>query len=102
MKLSKAQQMVLDKAKADIDFARNSSYAEWVQKTMRGMRQNYIDRCIEDGEYLRDYEAQKNGRAIVYCNSKTLYKLAEYGLIEIIEDSNGETQGLDVIKVLNY
>ena len=112
MKLSKAQQAVLNDAKDKIDFARNTSYYEWIRKGFFPHKEVTDERVLEEIEesnkifgydYLaKTFEEEKSGITIVHCNSKTLYKLQEYGLIEIIKDSKGQSYGIDVIKVLNY
>ena len=109
MKLSKAQQEVLDQAKASIDFARSATYFDWLKKAYRLETDEDCMRNIEESKKYfgydygaRRYEEDRNGITIVHCNSKTLYKLEELGLIEIIEDSKGQTYGIDTIKVLNY
>lgn len=124
MKLSKAQNEVFEKAKNDIDFARSHTIREWAQKEtgytddviedlvsryyqyvstpeeMREICENRIQHYIESvGKY---YEDKKNGIVLTMCNSRTLKKLEEYGLIKIIEDSNGSHFGIDTVKVLNY
>lgn len=113
MKLSKAQQAVMDHAKGRIDFARSATYYDWVKKHFLPHRENATDeevvKAIEKDKKIFGYdymakrfEEEKNGITLAQCNSKTLYKLQEYGLIEIIEDSKGQTYGIDTIKVLNY
>lgn len=101
-KLSAAQQKVLDDAKREVDQARELDYPEWLRATSKSIRADAIDRMIAEG-YLKEYwEAHRRGEVLTHCNSKTLYKLAEYGLVEIIEDSTGQDYGIDTIKVLNY
>lgn len=111
MKLSKAQQAVMDQAKSNIDFARNNTYYTWIRKHFysREMTDEEIQEMIERDkkafgyEYeAKRFEEERNGITLAQCNSRTLYKLQEYGLIEIIEDSKGHTYGIDTIKVLNY
>ncbi len=113
MKLSKTQQKHLDDAKARIDFARTHNLYDWMRKNLSRFDDSTTDEQIEmaikhDAElgykiwYSEAYEETKNGITWMSCNSKTLHKLAELGLIEIIRDSTGETYGLDSIKVLNY
>ena len=100
-KLSKAQQEVMDKAKKDIDDARKMEYPEWLISHVN-IRKNSLEKCVAEG-YLKDsWEERRNGFALTMCNSRTLKKLEEFGLIEIIEDTNGQHCGIDVIKVLNY
>ena len=101
MKLSNAQQKIMDKAKADIDFARKTDYPEWLGKNSC-VREDAFEKAVEEG-YLKEYwEAERRAEVLTHCNTKTLRKLVEYGLIEIIEDSTGENYGIDTIKVLNY
>ena len=112
MKLSKAQQAVIDKAKKDIDFARNASYAEWHLKAFRctpeeqdaHLRRVGDERDVEwhKNWCMKRFEEEKNGIVLTMCNSRTLEKLKELGLIEIIHDSNGQHCGIDTVKVLNY
>lgn len=110
MKLSKAQQAVMENAKNRIDFARTHSFDEWHLKHFRNTIDEYKQRNGENSEahkshidyVTKRYEEERRGITLAHCNSKTLYKLREYGMIEIVEDSKGETYGIDVIKVLNY
>lgn len=112
MKLSKAQQAVIDKAKKDIDFARNSSFSDWHQKAFRCTPEEedaHLRRVgnEKDVEWHRNwstkrFEEEKAGIVLTMCNSRTLAKLSELGLIEIIQDSNGQHYGIDTVKVLNY
>ena len=115
MKLSKTQEQVLEWAKKDIDFARAHNFYDWFRGTHHWFS-DYTDEMIDADfaekeqlgylgtkSYEMDrYNDRKNGITVTMCNSRTLYKLQELGLIEIIEDSNGEKFGVDHIKVLNY
>ena len=107
-KLSKAQQKVLEEAKKNIDDARNNNFYDWFRK-----HYSYFEESSEEkiNEYLKkndernfwkdNYNDHVNGIAHVDCNGRTLYRLEELGLIEIVED--GTNKGLfDHIKVLNY
>lgn len=104
MKLSNAQEKVMMKAKKDIDMARSMEYAEWLKET-HSFYQTHEDayqKAMSEG-YLKEYwEDGRKGIVLASCNSRTLAKLEEMGLIEIVYDSNGETFGIDTIKVLNY
>lgn len=100
-KLSKAQQAVMDQAKKDIDDARKMEYPEWLE-SHSSIRKDCLEKYVAEG-YLKDsWEERKTGVVLTHCNSKTLVKLEEMGLIEIIRDSNGDTYGIDIVKVLNY
>ena len=46
IKLTPAQQKVMNEAYKDIDLARNNSYEAWVRKTVRGMTDEYIEEAI--------------------------------------------------------
>ena len=102
-KLSKAQEQVMKDAYKDIDKARSMTYPEWFKETQsHGLRENAIPRYIEN-EYLKEYwEDARNGIVLTHCNSRTIRKLAELGLVEIVRDSSGESFGIDTIKILNY
>ncbi len=115
MKLSKAQAAVMEKAKKDIDEARNLDYSEWLretesyfqvpfwadEETTKLVNQRW-QKAVND-KYLYEYwEAKRNAVVLTHCNTKTLQKLEKLGLIEILEDSTGECYGIDTVKVLNY
>ena len=119
MKLSKAQEEVINNAKTKIDFARTLNFFDWYMENYAG---NYIRNNIHTPEELdaylenrigrdnrtmkdlweEDYQNTRNG--IVHCiaNSRTLKKLEEMGIIEIVYDSNGDRLGLDTIRIKNY
>lgn len=97
MKLSKAQAKVIDWMKYVIDGARNNDI-----KTYAGGSWDYIHHPGHLEKIERMYEENRNGIVEIRCNSKTLVKLEEMGLIEIIYDSNGEHFGVDKAKLLNY
>lgn len=104
MKLSKAQQEVLDKARKDIDIARQYDYPEWYRITQTWCRESAVEKNIANGELKDFWEAERCGEVLTHCNSKTLEKLQELGLIEIRHDSKEDrcSYGIDTIKVLNY
>ena len=98
MKLSKAQENVINWMKYRIDDARDNDIKTWV-----GGNWDYIHHLgyLEKLEKL--YNEERNGIvSSIRCNSRTLVKLEELGLIEIIYDSNGECYGCDKAKLLNY
>ncbi len=104
MKLSKAQQTVLNKAKQDIDNARSKDVAQWYKEHVAGVQWLSYEKLLnDDKQYWKNKHVQRcEGIVLTSCNSRTLAKLQQYGLIEIIRDSNGERSGLDLIKVLDY
>ena len=123
-RLTKAQNEIMTEAKSKIDFARTHSLREWAQKqtgytdekiefmvercgmyhsTPEGMRSDLEDRINRYAEdYSKTYYNNQNGIVLIHCNSKSMKKLEEYGLIEILYDSTGSNFGIDTIKVLNY
>ena len=110
VKLTPAQQKVMDKAYNDIDEARNNDFYGWYNIAFnRNHTKEEIDEEVErwynryhEYYYNEIYENRKNGMVLTHCNTKTLRKLEEMGLIKIIEDSTGTQFGLDVVQVLNY
>lgn len=102
IKLTPAQQKVMEKAYRDIDLARNNNYEAWIRKTIKGFTDEYIEDRIRLEDRKDWYEDRKNGIVLTSCNTRTLKKLEDLDLIEIIKDSTGSTWGIDVVKVLNY
>lgn len=123
MKLSKAQAEVLEQAHKDIDKARSMDYPEWLMATNHYYQipkwaedetsPHYNPSLVEhlrnkfaeaiEREELKDYwQRERNGIVLTRCNSKTIKKLEEYGLVKIIYDSNGESYGIDTVQILNY
>lgn len=101
-KLTPAQEKVMEKAYRDIDLARDNNYEAWIRKTIKGFTDEYIEDRIRLEDRKDWHEDRKNGIVLTSCNTRTLKKLEELGLIEIIKDSTGSTWGIDVVKVLNY
>lgn len=123
MKLSKAQAEVIENAHMTIDKARNMDYPEWLMDTEHYYQipkwmidetspyynpkgaeriRKEFEEAVEREEMKDYWQAYRDGKVLTHCNSKTLCKLESLGLIEIIYDSNGESYGLDWIKVLYY
>lgn len=114
MKLSKAQQEVMDKAKARIDFARTHSFCDWWRSGASYYHRNKTDEevyaYLEGREYfnteeeMKRYEMNRNGiDYLCHASSASIRKLESLGLIEIIKDSCGDKRyGFDTIKILNY
>lgn len=118
VKLTAAQQRVLDQAKREIDYARNCKdvwdYAirnycivlngtatEEDKAELRASQQSFT-KPTQVENLTRNWERVKQGIVwTIRVNSKTLLKLEELGLIEIIELMNG-TYGMDTIRILNY
>lgn len=118
MKLSKAQQVVMDEAKKRIDYARVHSFHDWFRNNNRSgniieMNDREVDELLEkrtlagwigNKDYqMEHYQMNRDGiDYLCHASSKTIGKLESMGLIEIIRNSNGENYGLDVIRILNY
>ena len=122
MKLSKAQTEVMEKAKARIDFARTHDFYDWFRNiwSFHPEKANWSNEQID--AYYEDMDKRFNNSNITFkdedmaeftdfingidsschTNSKTLEKLEEMGLIEIIYDSKGDRFGIDKIRILNY
>jgi hypothetical protein len=121
MKLTATQQNEMNKAKEKIDFARAHTLREWAEKrtglTKEG-REMRIETAVKYGEsrekyeqyfedelkeyeerYFESYEDERNAIVLTRANTKTLKKLEELGLIEII---NIGGTWIDSIKILNY
>lgn len=91
MKLSKAQQLVMDDAKKSINEARTLSFEAWWDKHGNGR--------IESLASYRDmYKEHRAGVAYIWANTRTIKSLEALGLIEIVKLRGT----LDEIKVLNY
>ena len=108
MKLTKAQQMIIDRAHNAIDRARETeTYEEYFIKYeaihMNGAYNTPEKMKSKDLESWNNYkswwEKERNGIVLTHANSRTLEALERLGLIEIIVDGGTYT---DEIKVLNY
>lgn len=112
MKLSKAQQEVIENAKERIDFARTHDFYDWYRNGLGSYRKDItneeIDSNINNSKLGRDWHEMRynwNKEGIDYlchASSATIKKLEKLGLIEIVYDSNGEWYGFDRIKLVNY
>ena len=110
IKLTPAQEKVIKNAYKDIDVARNNDFYGWFKIAYNcNETKEEIDERVkrwndrfDDNYHHETYENRKNGIVLTHCNTKTLRKLEEMGLIKIIEDSTGTQFGLDVVQVLNY
>lgn len=114
----------MEQAKSRIDYARAHDFIHWLSKatgydlesdwdshpnphlnnqTVLERAQRLAEKDASgDGYWAKSYEKEKSGITLVSCNSRTLYKLSEFGLIEIIHDSKGSSYGIDTVQVLNY
>jgi methylthioribose-1-phosphate isomerase len=101
MKLTPAQQKVIDTAKSKIDNARTMNFEEWI---LKAQHLNVSTNSEIAQRLLKYYEEEKNAVVLTHCNSKTLEKLQAFGLIEIIHDSKNDntSYGIDKVKILNY
>lgn len=109
MKLSKAQTEVMEMAKARIDEARSLSFYEWYRIHFNA--KNYTDAQIDDeiarfdkhineeGWHHNMYENARNAITLVTANTRTLRKMEEMGLIELVKDGGSYP---DHIRLINY
>ena len=104
MKLSKAQQQVMQDAMQKIDRARAcETFEEYFTKSSEHTPQWLVEMDSYKEKTLKQWQDEKNGIVSTYkVNTKTLRKLEELDLIKIIYDSTGDALGSDTIKVLNY
>lgn len=104
MKLSKAQERVMQDARQKVDNARAcETFEEYFTKQSIHTPQWLIEMDSYKKKTLEHYQNEKNGIVDTYkVNTRTLRKLEELGLIKIIYDSTGDALGSDTIKVLNY
>lgn len=126
MKLSKAQQNVIDTAHREIEFARNHTLREYVMEKLFQVTNiedvivfknhemynltkeqaikhinDKIDSQIES--YKKYYEQEKQGVVLTMCSGATLKKLENLGLIEVIYNStNTGSYSIDTVKILNF
>ena len=104
MKLSEAQKKIIEKAHNDIDYARTHMLVEWAAKNLgylgRKLGEYEIDRIKSyANDYKKYYEREKNGIVLCRANSRTIKKLEEMGLVEILNDGGNFP---DTLKILNY
>lgn len=114
-KLTKAQTEVVDEAKRKIDEAREAkSFEDYKIKSFEKNTSSLKDENyrkyvlniylsqLKRGEYeweRKYYEKYKTGLVLVTANTKTLKKLEELGIIELVSVGNSYP---DWIKLLNY
>lgn len=112
MKLSKVQKELMNKMREWIDRAREfETYDEYFEKYEAPHKQSaydtpekYKSKSPDDWKWYEEtWQKKRNGIVYIHCNSRTLYKLQEFGLIELIHDSKNDGGcGIDTVKVLNY
>ena len=108
MKLSKAQQEVMDHAKKEIDLARQLDYPDWLKATNHCFQQETAywqkayKEAVEKEQSKCYWENDRKAIVLTHCSSHTIRALERLGLIEIIEDSVEIGGSIDVVKVLNY
>lgn len=110
-KLSRAQQEIMEKAYKDIDKARNAEdLVEWYRKCISAswLREMSHEDLVKEFEkdnskdwWTKYYNELINGIVHTHANGKSLYRLQELGLIEIIVDMTNHGR-YDVVKILNY
>ena len=110
-KLSKTQQELINKAHRDIDNARNAQdIVEWYRNCVSAswIKEMSHDELAEEFEkdsahnwWKKHYEELLDGVVHTHANGKSLYKLQELGLIEIVVDSTNSRM-YDTVRILNY
>ena len=102
-KLSNAQAKVLERAKEDIDAARNMNFYDWMRTKAicHDWSNDEIDNMGWVEWYRECYEQNKSGIAHTHCNGKTIEKLQKLGRIEILYNGTNKAQCFDPGKVLN-
>jgi len=119
-KLSKAQQAVYDQIIYEVRRARSLEYPAWLVETdhffqipawmtdptsesynprAAEYRREKLKKAIADEYMKKYYDDERRGIVLTSCNSRTLEKLQEYGLIEILYDSKGEKCGCAIDRV---
>ena len=123
MKLTEAQNYIIEKAHKEIDFVRTHTIIEWatyekfncekledsliarnwknygytsLEDTLNTLRKTVDDYIEKYGKY---YENSKKGIVLTQANLRTLKALERLNLIEIIEDGGSYIYS---IKILNY
>ena len=104
MKLSEAQKEIIERAHNKIDYARTHTLIEWATNCLgysgKDLEDYQISRVESYANNYRKYYEQER-KAIVLCraNSRTIKKLEEIGLVEILKVGGSFP---DTIKILNY
>lgn len=110
-KLSKAQQKIMEDARKDIDKARNAedivewyracTSASWIKEMPHDELAEEFKKHDSRGWWKDTYEGLLQGIVYTHANGRSLYRLQELGLIEIIDDQTGHWM-YDTVKILNY
>lgn len=99
MKMTKAQQKVYDEICKEITESQEcDTFAEYFEKhisptmfdSLKTLEKYKAFNPMGYKVLNRRWQEAKNGIALTHTNSKTLYKLEEYGLIEILHDSKND------------
>lgn len=105
-KLTATQQKIYSEMLATIDEARNSDYPDWLKKHGHSWRYQYDEELLQEavkrGERREYWENIREGVVLTEANGRSLYRLEQEGLIEILEDGTNRRWGLDTVRVLNY
>lgn len=111
IKLSKAQQEIMERAYRDIDKARNAEdVVEWYRACTSGswIKEMPHDELAEEfrkyddrGWWRTHYEELLQGIVHTQANGRSLYKLESLGLIKILEDRT-HSKLYDIVQILNY
>lgn len=111
MKLSKAQEGIMNEAYKDIDRARNAKdivewyrtciSASWIKEMSHDELAEEFKKIDENGWWKNHYEELLQGIVHTHANGRSLYKLQSLRLIEIIDDQTNSFL-YDTVKILNY
>lgn len=102
----------MNKAYKDIDNARNAEdivewyrtcvSASWVREIPHDELAKKLEERDENGWWKNHYEELLQGIVYTHANGRSLYRLRDLGLIEIIDDQTGLHWMYDTVKILNY
>lgn len=104
-KLTTTQQKLLDYVRNSVDEARALSFEEWYTKKQCHGDEETAKRHFTNGcaDWAKKYHKEaRNGIVCIGCDSRTMWALANAGLIEIVKDSTGARVGVDKVKLLNH
>lgn len=107
-KLTKAQEAVLNEAKANIDFARSVNFYDWYRVSYNANQKSDEDiekqinkplyKDIGGRAYFEGiYKNEIKGITLVMCNTRTLKALENLGYIRIINEGGSYPDRIEVI-----
>lgn len=109
-KFSKVQEEILNRAKAEIDFARDHNFYDWYRHVFNCnfYTDERIDERMKEQEekwngiggkaYEEDhYNRYRNGITLVTANTRTLAALEKLGAIRIVKEGGSYPDWIEVI-----